>query len=168
MAAGKVDAASPAADPSAMQHGTILIDRILGPRDRPDLAHAVHHLEHHGGVEMLAIAPADLPRRRFRATTDLGTDCAIALPRDVRLFDGAVLHLDERRAIILKVGEQAWLRLRPADGAGLELGYLAGNLHWRVRFDTGDLLVALDHDRAGYVARLAELVGAGRVAIVDG
>jgi urease accessory protein len=151
-----------------MQHGVILIERILGPRSQPDLACAIHRLEHHGGVEMLAVAPADLPRRRFRAATDLGTDCAIALPRDVRLFDGAVLHLDEHRAIILKVGEQAWLRLRPAVDAGLELGHLAGNLHWRVRFEAGDLLVALDHDREGYLARLAGLVGAGRVTIVDG
>lgn len=151
-----------------MQHDVILIERILGPRDQPELARAIHHLEHHGGVEMLAIAPADLPRRRFRATTDLGTDCAVALPRDVQLFDGAVLHLDERRAIILKVGEQAWLRVRPAAGGGLELGYLAGNLHWRVRFEDGDLLVALDHEREGYLARLAELLDSGRASIVDG
>jgi urease accessory protein len=48
----------------------------------------------------------------------------------------------------------------------LELGYHAGNLHWRVRFDGGDLLVALDGPRESYIARLEDLMADGKVEVV--
>ena len=92
----------------------------------------------------------------------------MALPRSQRLFDGAILVLAEERAVIVRVEPEAWLRLRPADtAAALAVGYHAGNLHWRVGFDGGDLMVALEHDEAQYRDRLADLIAAGRVRIVE-
>ena len=143
------------------------LERIIGDRAEPDLAHRLHHLAHDGRLETIAVPVADLPRRRFRAVTDQGTECAVALPRETPLFDGAVLLLEDARAIVVKVGEQAWLRLRPAPGFALELGYLAGNLHWRVRFADGLLLVAVDVPRERYLARIEEHLAAGRVTLVD-
>ena len=62
------------------------------------------------------------------------------------------------------VEDESWLRLRPRDAASaLELGYNAGNLHWRVRFDDGDLLVALEGPKEDYLARIEPLLAAGRV-----
>mgnify|MGYP006140052353 CR=1 FL=1 len=47
--------------------------------------------------------------------------------------------LAEARAVIVRVEPEAWLRLRPADAAAaLAVGYHAGNLHWRVRFEGED------------------------------
>jgi urease accessory protein len=67
----------------------------------------------------------------------------------------------------VRTSEQNWLRLSPLTaGDALELGYLAGNLHWRVRFHDGDLLVALDGPTAAYLARVDALIAAGKVRVL--
>lgn len=140
------------------------IHSILGSRTDPELAERLHELEHRGAVEHLPLATADVARKRLRAATDRGTDCAVALPRSESLFHGAVLHLDETRAVVVRVTEERWLRLVPVDdAAALELGYNAGNLHWRVRFEGPVLLVALEGPEEGYTARIAPLLESGRV-----
>ncbi len=145
----------------------LLLDKILGDRHEPELAKKLHDLGHHGGhVETLVVSAEDLPRRRFHAQTDHGTPCFVALPRDVALADGAVLHLTDHKAVVLKVGAQDWLKLQPQNHGGLELGYLAGNMHWRVRFEDGCLLVAVDHPRETYLARLHELEHEGKVKVL--
>jgi urease accessory protein len=144
----------------------LVLDRILGNRADPGWAARLHELGHHGGrVETLAVRAEDLSRRRFRARTDHGTPCFIALPREAALADGDVLHLCDARAVVLKLGAQEWLRVEPLGDGGLELGYLAGNLHWRVRFAEGGLLVALDQPRETYLARLRELEQAGKARL---
>jgi urease accessory protein len=144
----------------------LVIDGIHGPRTDPALAERLHALSHSGAVETLQIAPQDLPRRRFRAVTDRGTACFVALARSEPLFDGAVLHLDDTRAVVVRVGDQRWLRLLPVDtAAALELGYHAGNLHWRIRFDGSALLVAADGPDARYLDRVRPLLDSGRVRL---
>jgi urease accessory protein len=141
---------------------------ILGHADGPGLSERLHDLAHGGRVEYLHVAPQDSARRRFRQSTDAGTDCGVVLQRDERLFDGAVLYLDAERAIVVRIGEEVWLRLRPRDeAAALELGYFAGNMHWRVRFDQGTLLVAVTTSRDDYLARLSELLAKGGVEAID-
>ncbi len=145
----------------------LLLDTILGNREDHEFHEKLHELGHHGGhIETLVVSAEDLPRRRFHAQTDYGTPCFIALPRDVSLTDGAVLHLTDQRAIVLKVGAQDWLRLQPLNNGALELGHLAGNLHWRVRFEDGCLLVAVDHPRETYLARLHGLEHEGKVKVL--
>lgn len=144
------------------------VESVLGSRADAALHDAIHHLEHHGAVEFVGIAPADLDRRRLLARTDAGEEVAIALPRDQKLYDGAVLVLDDRRAVIVRAGVQRWLRARPATATdALELGYHAGNLHWRVRFDGPDLLIALEGPVHTYAARIEPLIGAKRVALSE-
>jgi len=109
----------------------------------------------------------DLARHRLSAKTDGGREVSIALPRHVALYDGAVLHMDEKLAIIVRTGEQKWLRLRPRDAlVALELGYHAGNLHWRVKFADGDLLVACDGPQETYLARLEDFLSKERVQLI--
>jgi urease accessory protein len=149
----------------------LLIERVLGSRLDPALAQRIHQLEHRGAVDLLTLPVADLSRRRLRATTQGGREVAIALPRDQKLADGAVLVLDPDRAVIVRVARERWLRLEPrGTAAAIELGYHAGNLHWRVRFSGDALLVALEAPAEDYLARLATLVGAHRVtaAVVSG
>lgn len=142
-----------------------MIQQILGSRLDTGLAERLHHLEHHGAVDILKVDGADIARRRLRAVTVRGEEIALALPRDQTLFDGAVLLLEEDRAIVVRVGAERWLRLEPASPAdALELGYHAGNLHWRVRFVDGALLVALEAPVESYLVRLGALVEEGRVA----
>lgn len=144
----------------------LVIDAIHGLRTDPQLAEQLHQLSHRGVVETLQILPHDLPRRRFRAVTDHGTACFVSLARSEPLFDGAVLHLDGQRAVVVRVGAQRWLRLQATDAAAaLELGYHAGNLHWRIRFDGDALLVAADAPDEIYLARVRALLDSGRVRL---
>jgi urease accessory protein len=142
----------------------LLIEQVLGSRLAPEFSERFHELEHRGAVDLLTVAAADVARRRLRATTRAGADVAIALPRDQQLFDGAVLLMEADRAIVVRVDEQRWLRLQPrAIADAIELGYHAGNLHWRVRFEGEALLVALEAPMDDYLARIASLVAERRV-----
>jgi len=141
---------------------------IIGRSDDAAYAGRLHHVEHHGGIELLFVPPADVGRKRFRLTTDRGTDCAVSLDRDEELVDGALLFLAHDRAIIVRFGEQESWRLRPADQASaLKLGWNAGNLHWRVRFDGDCLVVLLDGPLETYRARIRPLLESREVGEVD-
>ena len=140
------------------------LNRVLGEAGDPRTAEKLHRLEHQGKVEYIILNSRDTSRKRLRLSTDQGTDCAIALPRTERLGNGSVLLLDEARAIVVRLRETPWLGLVPADAcAALELGYFAGNAHWRVRFDGARLEVALDGPAQDYLDRLDPLLKSGRV-----
>ncbi|MDX7950791.1 urease accessory protein UreE [Lichenihabitans sp. Uapishka_5] len=142
----------------------LLVERVLGSRIDPLLSDRLHHLEHHGQVDILNLPAAELARRRFRATSAAGEEIAIALPRDQKLFDGAVLVLEDHKAIVVRVDSEHWLRLQPRSIAdAVELGYHAGNLHWRVRFQGEALLVALEAPVDSYLDRLGTLITERRV-----
>lgn len=146
------------------------IDRVLGSRQEPKLSEHLHRLEHRGTIDMVDIPVADLDRRRLLISTAGGEELAIALPRDQKLFDGAVLVLDDRRAIIVRAATQRWLRLEPRSiNDAIELGYHAGNFHWRVQFDGEVLLVALEGRPEDYTARIDSLIASRRVGatVVD-
>ena len=141
---------------------------IIGNKDDSALHDRLHKLEHAGAVEHVFIDETELGRRRFRLDTDRGTDCAISLDRNEDLVNGAVLLLEPNRAIIVRMGK-AWVwRLRARDQeAALQLGWNAGNLHWRVRFEAADLLVLLDGPVEDYRARIQPLLSAGLVDEID-
>ena len=132
---------------------------IVGHRDDPQFHDRLHHVEHHGGIELLFVPPHEAGRKRFRLATDKGTDCAVSLDRDEDLSDGTLLFLEHDRAVIARFGEQALWRLRPRDAAAaVKLGWHAGNLHWRVRFEGDVLVVLLDGPPADYRARIVPLL----------
>lgn len=141
---------------------------IIGRSDDAAYTGRLHHIEHHGGIELLFVPPSDVGRKRFRLTTDRGTDCAVSLDRDEELVDGALLFLEHDRAIIARFGEQECWRLKPFDqAAALKLGWNAGNLHWRVRFEGNHLVVLLDGPLDSYRARIKPLLEAGEVVESD-
>ncbi len=142
----------------------IKVERIVGGRLDQEIAGRLHHLEHQGSVEQVVLETADLSRRRLRATTSAGSEVAIALTRDQRLYDGAVLYLDSQRAILVRVAAERWIRFQCRSiPDAIELGYHAGNLHWRVRFEDEALLVAIEAPAEDYISRLGALVSDGRV-----
>ncbi len=140
------------------------IEQVLGSRLDPAFAAQLHELEHHGAVDLLMVPVADVARHRFRATTQGGTEIAIALPRDQRLYDGAVLVLEPDHAVVVRVGQERWLRLQPrAIADAIELGYHAGNLHWRIRVAGEALMIAMEAPMDEYLARLGDLLRDRRV-----
>ena len=143
------------------------ISAIIGFASDPALAGRLHDIGHAGHVEQLVLDADDVHRRRLRARTDKGTDCLIALPMDQSLGDGAVLALEEDWAIVVRLAEQRWLKLAPRDAAAaLELGYFAGNLHWRVKFQDARLLVALEGPKQDFLARLGPFLDDDRAVEV--
>jgi urease accessory protein len=148
---------------------TILITEIIGYASDSALGEKLHHLGHDGSIEYLTLDREDTLRHRLRAETDHATVCQVALPRDQHLADGAVLVLDQERAIVVRMLEETWLRCAPRDmGAALELGYFAGNLHWRVRFDNEHILIAQEGPRQRYIDRLTVFFDDGRAQEIIG
>lgn len=139
---------------------------MIGDAAEPALAVQLHALEHQGRVERVTLRPEDTARRRLRVVTDRGSECAIILSRSERLSHGAVLLLEPERAVVVRVDAAAWLRLEARDrAAAIELGYLAGNLHWKVRFEGEALWVRLDGDVTFYRARLSALLASERIGL---
>jgi len=142
------------------------IDHVLGSRLEPALSEKIDRLEHRGAVDVVNIPMADLTRRRLLTTTRGGEELAIALPRGQKLFDGAVLLIDGKRAIVVRAATERWMRLEPRSiGDAIELGYHAGNLHWRVRFQGEVLFVALEGRPEDYTAQLGEMISGRRVGV---
>ena len=144
------------------------IDHIVGSATEPALAEALHELEHHDAVEYVTLSPADTQRHRLRVMTDRGTECAIAVPRTQHLENGTVLLLEPGRAIVVRMSEVQWLTLRAQNAAAaLELGYFAGNMHWKVDFDGELLRIALQGPVESYLERMAHLMQGGRIVRVE-
>ena len=142
------------------------IDNVLGSRLETAFSEEIHRLEHRGAVDVVNIPVADLARRRLLATTRGGEELAIALPRHQKLFDGAILLIDGERAIVVRAATERWMRLEPRSiSDAIELGYHAGNLHWRVRFQGEVLFVAMEGRLEDYTARLNAMISARRVAV---
>lgn len=132
---------------------------IVGRASDPAIAERLHHVEHHGGVESVRLSRQDMARRRQHLHTDKGTEVALLLDRDAVLENGSVLLLEHHRAVLVVLDEPQWLVIRAADAASaLELGYFAGNMHWKVRFDGARLCIALEGPRESYLLRLDHLL----------
>jgi len=129
------------------------IDRVVGYISDPVISEKLHNLSHQGAVEYVVIEQKDTLRRRIRIQSDCGTECLVAIPRDQTLSD---------------VTAEEWLCLQPTSiEVATELGYFAGNLHWRVRFDGPILLIALEGPEEDYLARLRPFLESGRAKRVD-
>lgn len=140
------------------------VTNLVGVASDEKLGERLHALSHAGQVEYVVLSRADMGRHRLRVTGDKGTECAIALPRSEKLINGTVLLLEPGRAIVVRMREEEWLDIVAADNdAALELGYLAGNMHWRVRFDGPVLKIALEGPETNYLTRLAPLFDSGRI-----
>lgn len=136
-----------------------LFTKVLGKVWDTEIAEKLHDLSHVGAIDEVRLAQTDLARRRIRAVTHSGRDIAVALSRDEKLTNGAVLELSAAGALVVRVDEEFWLRVDAPDLAtALALGYHAGNLHWRVRFRGASLLIALEGDSEIYTERLGAAV----------
>jgi len=142
------------------------IDHVVGSRLEAAFSGEIDRLERRGAVDEVNIPVADLVRRRLLAVTRAGEELAIALPLHQKLFDGAILLIDGERAIVVRAATGRSMRLEPRSiSDAIELGYQAGNLHWRVRFQGEALVVALEGRPEDYTAPLEEMISARRVGV---
>ncbi len=146
----------------------IQLNQVLGHSHDSNLSGQLHDLSHQNKVEYIVLDHANLQRRRFRAQTDQGTDCAVVISRENKLSNGAVLLLETDRAIVVKMAEDQWLSLQPKDiSTAIELGYFAGNMHWRVKFENKHLDIALDSPKEIYLDRLKDFFDQNKITIAD-
>lgn len=145
----------------------LVLSEIIGRVGDPAISRRLHQLGH-SRVEYITLGREDASRHRLRVVTDQGTECAVVLSRSARIVDGAVLLLEDDRAIVIRLSERNWLSLAPRDvAAALELGYQAGNSHWTVRFDGPIMRIALEGPEQNYLDRLAAFLSAHRVTRTD-
>lgn len=144
------------------------ITHIVGFASDAEIAEQLHELSHKNLVEHVLLQRQDTHRHRLRVRSNLDREYLVAIPRDQQLGDGAVLVLERDTALVVRMAEEHWLRLMPADiASAVELGYFAGNLHWRVRFDGPELQVALEGPEQDYLVRLQPFLQSGRAHRVD-
>jgi urease accessory protein len=152
----------------ATMSSVVVIEEIVGHELESHIAHALHELRHGHRVEYVHLDPADLDRSRLRVTSDAGVDYAIALPRDKRLVDGAVLLLDDSTALVVRAGQPREMVLHATDAASaLRLGFLAGHLHWKATMTGATMTVRLEGPESDYRARIVDLLAAGGVEQID-
>ena len=152
--------------------GLRILEGIVGWVTDQEVADRLHELRHHPylehAVEYLHLDVHDLDRKRLRATSDAGTDYAIVLQRDRALADGAVLLLEPDRAVVVRAGVPRTMTLRANDiGAAMQLGLLAGHLHWKVDQRDDTVVVHLEGPESDYISRIVELLESGRVESLD-
>ncbi len=146
----------------------IQIKEIIAHAQDSKISSQLHDLSHQDKVEYIVLDHANLLRRRFRTRTDKGTDCAISISRDKRLSNGAVLLLEDNRAIVVKMAKDRWLSLKPKDiSAAIELGYFAGNMHWRVKFGKERIDIALESPEEIYLDRLKDFFSEKKITRCD-
>ena len=146
----------------------IQLDKVLGHTHDATLSSLLQDLSHKDKVEYIILDHANLKRRRFRIATDKGTDCAISIARDHKLSNGAVLLLENDRAIVVKMAEDQWLSLQPKNvSTAIELGYFAGNMHWRVKFENERLDIALESPKEIYLDRLKNFFDQNKITLVN-
>jgi urease accessory protein len=142
------------------------IDRIIGSRLDQAFHDRLHRLERRNAVDEVQLSVDDLGQRQFATRTRLGQKLMIALPPHQRLFDGAVLLLDDSQAIVVRTAGQRWLRLEPRSiGDAVELGYHIGHLGWSVRFEGEVLFVEVQGRPENYMVRLGDLIWSRRVGM---
>lgn len=142
----------------------IQIYKIIGHLHDSEITNKIHNLSHQGKVEYIELDHDNLRRKRFRAKTDKGTDCAVTISRNQELSNGSVILLEDDRAIVIKMTVDEWLSLKPIDiTAAIELGYFAGNMHWRVKFEKECLYIALESPEEVYLDRLKDLFNQNKI-----
>ena len=142
------------------------IHHVLGSRLEPPFSERIHRLELHNAVDEVRLSAGAFEQRELRVTTRGGAELVIALPRNEKLFDGAILLLDDRRAIVVRETGQRRLRLQPRSiSDAIELGYHIGSLGWPVHIEGDVLFVPLQGRAENYVVRLGELIWSRRVGV---
>ncbi|WP_368389060.1 urease accessory protein UreE [Marinobacter sp. ST-43] len=113
------------------------------------------------------ITAADAGRRRLRAVSENGEQVGIDLPRPDWLFDGAVVHDDTRRILVVArrpelVMVVALSELEPSQA--FQIGHALGNRHTPAEFRNDEILVPVT-DTPDLTARPVRALGFRNIQI---
>ena len=114
----------------------LIVNGILGRCDAPAFSGRP--------TERIPVPAAEAGRRRMRVRSERGTDIAIDLPKQNWLFDGAVLHDDGQRILVVvrppePVMVISLAKLTPA--AVFRIGHALGNRHSPSELHDGEVVV---------------------------
>jgi urease accessory protein len=116
----------------------LLVREIAGHRDDPRFAG--RRMEH------VDVAYDEASKRRLRRKTEAGTDIAVDLPAGAYLADGAVLHDDGSRLVVVRRRPEPALVVRlDRCGAGdaVRLGHAFGNQHVPLEVEGNEVRIPL-------------------------
>ena len=66
------------------------------------------------------------------------------------------------------MAKDQWLSLKPVNTqTAIELGYFAGNMHWRVKFENNRLDIALDSSEEIYLDRLKDFFNEKKIIRIE-
>jgi urease accessory protein len=140
---------------------------VIGHQDDQALADQLATLRSEDRVVYLRIPRHELGRRRFKVAGSDGLEYGIALSRDTALGDGCVLQLDAGRAVVVVAEEESRLALRATTiEGGIQLGFHAGHLHWRVRMADDGMTVLLEAPVEDYLARIRTYLDDGSIEVL--
>ena len=94
--------------------------------------------------ERILVPAADAGRRRMRMRSERGSDIALDLPKQSWLFDGAVLHDDGRRVLVVVRPPEPVMVIALANmtpTAVFRIGHALGNRHSPSELDGGEIVV---------------------------
>lgn len=133
----------------------ITYTNIIGSSAQEAYSDKLHDLDHADKLDFISLSSDNIQRKRLKVVSYKGKECGIALPREQKLYDGAILSLAADYALVVRCADAKWLRCTPIDNAAaLELGYFAGNMHWSVRFDKNILEIALKGKLQDYQGKI--------------
>lgn len=126
----------------------ILACEILGTVDEPRFANR--------RAERLSVRWSEASRSRLRRETEAGTDVAIDVPRGSYLAEGAVLHDDDQRLIVVDRPPEPTLRVRvdpnlPPETLVRHVALVAhafGNQHVPLEVEGGEIRVPITTSEA--------------------
>jgi urease accessory protein len=102
----------------------LIVNRIIGRADAPRFAGRQ--------TDPVSISAADAGRRRMRVHSESGAEIGIDLPRQSWLFDGAVLHDDGERVLVVVRRPEPVMVIVLANmtaEAAFRVGHALGNRH---------------------------------------
>lgn len=114
----------------------LIVSRILG---RDDEAQFVGRQR-----DCIGILAADAGRRRMRVSSESGVEIGIDLPRQNWLFDGAVLHDDGTRILVVVRKSEPVMVVALAHmttEAAFRIGHALGNRHSPSELHTNEIVV---------------------------
>lgn len=134
---------------------SIQVSSIVGNVNRDSMLRARYdEMSKQGLCEIVKINRMESERVRMRKVTDKGSDVIITLPQGSRLRHGDVIHLSDKRMIVVELEEEdlAMVKIRddiPLDHAieiATRIGHTIGNLHRPIKVEDRNIYFPIQAD----------------------
>ena len=115
----------------------MLIEKIIGRLDDTEIASRA--------VDLVILDHLDLTRPHQKVMTQSGKSLAVSLSHGEQLFQGAVLHTDEKEIIAVDLAEEDVFEIRPNGNIEwARVGFNIGNMHQAAYVSETDICIPYD------------------------